>query len=148
MFQRTAPFKDVATKGIKQRFWWWSSYDLLRRLIFTIIIVLEGHFNEYQQVFLHISSYTIGNYLYLQLLLTIISIVCLIITARLHPYKNYWNNLIETLMLIDLMLITAYYLPDSSRSVASGDVFGIILLVAPFVYCIFYVVISVTKRLW
>ena len=40
----------MATKGIKQKFWWWSSYDLLRRLAFMITIMLEGQLNEYQQV--------------------------------------------------------------------------------------------------
>lgn len=81
-------------------------------------------------------------------MLTFISIICLIITARCHPYKNYWNNLIETLMLGDLLLITAYYLPESSRFVAAKDAFGIILLVVPFLYCIVYICVPITKRLW
>ena len=74
--------------------------------------------------------------------------MCLIITARFHPYQNYWNNLIETLILADLMLLTAYYLPDSSQSVASDDTFEIMLLVAPFVFCVFYISITISKRLW
>ena len=50
-------------------------------------------------------------------------------------------------MLLDLLLITAYYLPESSRSVAATDTFGIILLVLPFVYCIFYVSVFIIKKL-
>ena len=50
IFQRTVPFKDVATKGIKQKYYWWSAYDLLRRLAFMLIILFEGLFTEYQQV--------------------------------------------------------------------------------------------------
>ena len=53
MFQRTVPFKDVATKGIKQQYYWWSAYDLLRRLAFMLIILFDGLFTEYQQVLVY-----------------------------------------------------------------------------------------------
>lgn len=65
IFQRTAPFKDVATKGIKQKFWWWSSYDLLRRLAFMIIVILEGQLSEYQQVRISTHICMIDNYVFL-----------------------------------------------------------------------------------
>ncbi|XP_065897661.1 uncharacterized protein [Dysidea avara] len=128
------PFRDVATKGIKIQYRWWSAYDFLRRTVFILIVIFEGYLYEYHQ-----------------LILTFISLVCLIITARLHPYEDSWSNLIESLVLLDLLLIAGYFLNDhSSESVIPEfeDAFAIILLVIPFAYGILYIITSVIRKIW
>ena len=89
--------------------------------------------------------------MHFQLILTFISLVCLIITARLHPYEDSWSNLIESLVLLDLLLIAGYFLNDhSSESVIPEfeDAFAIILLVIPFAYGILYIITSVIRKIW
>lgn len=87
----------------------------------------------------------------LQLILTFVSLLCFIITARLHPYEDAWSNLIETVILLDLLLIAGYFLNDHSSHIVVSkfeDAFAIILLLIPFTYGVLYIITSIIRKIW
>ena len=77
-------------------------------------------------------------YYLLQFLLTICAILILLITSRVHPYNKWTVNLIECLILLDLVLIAAYFV-NNNQSV-TGSRFARFLFVLPYIYMIIYVV--------
>ena len=61
------------------------------------------------------------------------------ITARVRPYTHKWVNIVEGLMLLDLVLISAYFL-DIEGDKRNG--FSIFLLILPFIFFTLYMTIK------
>ena len=51
VWQKAGPLKDVISSGVDNRCYWWSGYDLLRRLLFfTVYVLVEDFYSDYTQV--------------------------------------------------------------------------------------------------
>lgn len=80
--------------------------------------------------------------------MTLTAISILIMTARVQPYTQKWINVIEGLILLDLALITAFFLDNDQLLHSTKNSFAIVLLVLPFVYFLIYIVVKVFILLW
>jgi len=72
----------------------------------------------------------------------ITALLILVITSRMQPYTNKWANFAEGLILLDLVVISAYYLDNDHLSSTADNAFPIVLLVLPFGYFLFYLLIK------
>ena len=79
----------------------------------------------------------------LQFALTLAAILILVITSRVCPYTKQWVNFVECSILLDLILITAYFLDNDQLLSTSNNDAAIILLVLPFVYFLMYISIKI-----
>ena len=70
--------------------------------------------------------------------MTLCAIFILLITSRIHPYSKWIVNLIECLILLDLVLIAAYFVNTDQSVTGSG--FATFLFVLPYIYMLIYVV--------
>ena len=68
----------------------------------------------------------------------------LVITARVRPYAHKWVNIVEGLMLLDLVLISAYFLDSGGDK---SDDFSIFLLILPFIFFALYMMIKTSSFL-
>jgi len=80
--------------------------------------------------------------------MTLTAVSILIMTARVHPYTQKWVNVAEGLILLDLVLITAFFLDNGQLLHSTNNSFAIILLVLPFIYFLLYVLIKVAILFW
>ena len=75
--------------------------------------------------------------------MTFVALLILMITSRVHPYTKKSANVAESLILLDLVLITAYFLDYNRLSSISG--FVIFLLVLPYTYFLSYLLIKLLR---
>ena len=68
--------------------------------------------------------------------------VFLLITSRVHPYDKWRVNLVEWLMLLDLVLITAYFANSTQPHAVDGSSFGTFLFVLPYTFLLVYLVVK------
>jgi len=66
----------------------------------------------------------------------------LLITSRVHPYDKWIVNLVEWLMLLDLILITAYFANSAQPQAVDGSSFGTLLFVLPYIFMVVYIVLK------
>ena len=75
----------------------------------------------------------------LQVAMFICAVIFLLITSRICPYDKWRVNLVEWLILLNLVVITAYF--ASTQSVDRSS-FGTFIFVLPYVYLLTYLVIK------
>ena len=80
-----------------------------------------------------------------QFALTIVTLLILVMTSRVHPYTKKWANFAEGLILLDLVFISAYFLDYDRLSSAYNNSIIIILLILPFIYFFLYLLIKVLR---
>ena len=76
----------------------------------------------------------------LQFALALCAIFILLITSRIHPYNKWTVNFIECLILLDFVLIAAYFV--NNDRLVTGSSFAIFLFILPYIYMLIYVVIK------
>ena len=81
----------------------------------------------------------------LQLAVTVNALLILTITLRVHPYDQNWVNLTEGFILLDLVLISAYFLDNNRLSNTANNDIVVVLLILPFIYSMLY---FLTKISW
>lgn len=80
-----------------------------------------------------------------QLALTISALVILIVTSRTHPYTQMWANMVDWLIMLDLAVLSAYFVNFNQLH---NDDFAIVLLILPFIYFSLYVIVKILYKLW
>ena len=75
--------------------------------------------------------------------MTLTAVSILMVTARVQPYTQKWVNLVEGLILLDLVLITAFFLDIDQLLHSTNNSFAIVLLVLPFIYFLTYMLIKI-----
>jgi len=80
-----------------------------------------------------------------QIALTFTALLILIITARVRPYAYNckWVNFFEVLILLDLVLLSAYFLDNEQLLDTANNDFAVLLLVLPFIYCGLYILFKI-----
>ena len=73
------------------------------------------------------------------------ALTVLIVHLFTKPYVQEYINVIETLILLDLLLITGAFLDPSSDQVPKE--FGYVLIFLPYGYCIGYVIWRIATRI-
>ena len=71
--------------------------------------------------------------------------VVLLVHVFAKPYKKAHNNIIETAILLNLLLVAASYLKSPETIVAT--VLVVILTLLPYFYAVVYIAIVIGKRL-
>ena len=66
----------------------------------------------------------------------------LVVTSKVYPYTDNWVNFVEVLILLDLVLIAAYFL-DTGQA---NDNSAIFLLILPFIYLLLYFLVVVLQQ--
>ena len=76
--------------------------------------------------------------------MTITALLMLTVMLRAHPYDQKWVNCAEGLILLDIVLIAAYFL-DNHRllSTANNDI-AVVLFILPFIYFVLYSLIKIS----
>jgi len=72
----------------------------------------------------------------------------LLITSRVHPYDKWIVNLVEWLMLLDLILITAYFANSAQPQAFDGSSFGTLLFVLPYIFMVVYMVLKCIRLVY
>ena len=83
-----------------------------------------------------------------QLALFFLGLVIFFIFACAQPYKEQRTNIIETLVLLDLLILTALFLKTDSRSREAVDDLGALLLLLPFFIAIGYIALKIMSTIW
>lgn len=133
-YKRTYVFTDVLTDGIKVSCRWWSGYDLYRRLLFITVVFVFNYINPD----------------YIQIALLFTSLVVFVIFARSKPYTSTRSNVIEGLVLLDLILITALFLNrhESTQIGRELRLVAVILLLLPFITVFLYIATKLWIIIW
>ena len=71
--------------------------------------------------------------------------VVLLVQVFAKPYKNTHNNIIETAILVNLVLVAASYLQSPETTAAS--VMVVILTLLPYVYAVVYIAIATGRKM-
>ena len=73
------------------------------------------------------------------------ALLILVITARVRPYaySYHWVNLVEVLILLDLVLLSAYFLDNEQLLDTANNDFAIVLLILPFIYFGLYILFKI-----
>ena len=85
---------------------------------------------------------------YLQLALTISALLILIVTSRTHPYTQIWANMVNWLILLDLVLLSAYFVNFNQQKHSNDNSVAIMLLLLPFIYLGLYLIAKILQLLW
>jgi hypothetical protein len=127
------PFLDEFQSCYKDKFRWMAGYYFTCRLLYFILLTVP------------ISEYVVTEY-FLQFL----SITILIVHMLIQPYESKWLNICDSLLLIDIVLITLLY------GVTANDVFKYVeplrdvityfLILIPVVYLIAVILITALKK--
>jgi len=71
--------------------------------------------------------------------------VVLLVQVFAKPYKDTRNNIIETAILVNFVLVAASYLQSPETAAASAMV--VILTLLPYVYAVVYIVIATGRKM-
>ena len=152
--QHTQPFTDVLTKGIKVSCRWWSGFDLLRRLLFIIVVFFFSYVQPgYTQVAnsrgLHGIYYSLDSYHFCSQIALLITGLCIFtVFACSKPYDGKWSNVIEALVLSDLLALTILFLDTDPQSRAAVHPLALLLLLLPFLSIALYVIVVIIVSIW
>jgi len=96
------------------------------------------------------SAFHCTNLLYIstQFALTIASLLILVITSRVRPYTDKWVNFVEVLILLNLVLLSAYFLDNKRLPSTANNDFAVVLLIIPFIYFSLYLLTKIITRCW
>ena len=71
--------------------------------------------------------------------------VVLLVQVFAKPYKDTHNNIIETAILVNFVLVAASYLQSPETTAAS--VMVVILTLLPYVYAVVYIAIATGRKM-
>ena len=74
------------------------------------------------------------------------ALIVLLVHLLIQPYEKKHVNIIETLILTDLLVVSIMYLNPPVNQIP--DWFSTILLLAPYVYCMLYFIGYFLHYLW
>ena len=74
-----------------------------------------------------------------------VAFAVLLVQVFAKPYKDSRNNIIETAILLNLVLVAASYLKSPETTTAT--VLVVILTLLPYFYAVVYVAIAIGKKL-
>ena len=74
-----------------------------------------------------------------------VAFLVLLVQVFAKPYKATHNNIIETAILVNLLLVTASYLQPPETTAAS--VLVVILTLLPYLYAVVYIAIAIGKKM-
>ena len=120
-FARLQLLTDVLRAPYKPHLWYWTGVDLLRRLLIVIVIIATTAQRSYRKIAICIA-------------------VLLILLAHIiaQPYKKTWVNIVETLVLYNLFVLSAINL-DINLATANTYNIDLIILFLPFLYAGAYI---------
>ena len=81
----------------------------------------------------------------LQVLMFLLALFVLVFHCFIKPYKKEASNVVETLILLNLLLVTAAYLEAPQDGVASS--FIVILTVLPYLYAVCFLIWVAGKKM-
>ena len=81
----------------------------------------------------------------LQVLMFLLALFVLVFHCFIKPYKKESSNIVETLILLNLLLVSAAYLEAPQDGVASS--FIVILTVLPYLYAVCYLIWVAGKKM-
>ena len=81
----------------------------------------------------------------LQIINFLVVFVVLLVQVFAKPYKDTHNNIIETAILVNFVLVAASYLQSPDTTTAS--VMVIILTLLPYVYAVVYIAIATGRKM-
>jgi len=81
----------------------------------------------------------------LQIINFFAAFVVLLVQVFAKPYKDTHNNIIETAILVNLVLVAASYLQSPETTAAS--VMVVILTLLPYVYAVVYIAIATGRKM-
>ena len=81
----------------------------------------------------------------LQVLMFLLALFVLVFHCFIKPYKKESSNIVETLILLNLLLVTAAYLEAPEGGVASS--FIVILTVLPYLYAVCFLIWVAGKKM-
>lgn len=148
--QITQHMTDVLNKNLKVSCRWWSSFDLFRRLLFISVVLA---FNYSQPLYSQVHSYRcacklcIICYLF-QLALLFSGLFVFFVFACAQPYNSKLANLIETLVLLDLLVLTSLSLDNGRQNQSTVRPYSYIFLLIPFISLVLYVLARLYYYAW
>lgn len=124
------PICDIFLEPIKPSHWWAEGWYFFRRLLLVIF-----HCFSPNPKFRH------------TLVISLLSIF-LAVHAQFQPYSQTWVNRLETALILNLCLISAFQMYNTAGPVppAATIVFFLLPYVAAFLYLIYYVVRKIKKH--
>ena len=81
----------------------------------------------------------------LQIINFVAAFVVLLVQVFAKPYKDTRNNIIETAILVNFVLVAASYLQSPETTAAS--VMVVILTLLPYVYAVVYIAIATGRKM-
>ena len=81
----------------------------------------------------------------LQLLMFLLALFLLLFHCFVKPYKKETSNIVETLILLNLLLVAAAYLEAPQDQV--GSVFIVILTLLPYLYAVGFLMWLAAKKM-
>ena len=75
----------------------------------------------------------------------LVAFVVLLVHVFAKPYKKTRNNIIETAILLNLLLVSISYFKAPETTTAS--VFIVILTMLPYLYAVVYIAIAIGRRM-
>ncbi|XP_062506996.1 uncharacterized protein LOC134183463 [Corticium candelabrum] len=125
------PICDIYLHDIKPSYWWAEGWYFFRRLLLIVFHCIFTDPNLRHTII--ISSLSIF----------------LALHAQLQPYAQPWNNHVETALILNLCLISAFQMYNSAGPVAPAAtiVFFLLPYIAFLVYLVYYI-IRLTKKRW
>ena len=129
---RVKPFLDEFQGCYKDKFRWMAAFYFFCRQIYLLILIVQ-HANPTPTIYI----------------LQLLSLAILIIHMVLQPYRNHWLNLVDTIFLADLLIITLLYgetgniVFDSHVGDAVRRAVTYILVFIPIIYFICVITVAI-----
>ena len=84
----------------------------------------------------------------LQLALTTTALLILIVTSRTHPYTQSFANTVEWLIMLDLVLLSAFFVNFNQQKHNEENSAAVVMLILPFIYFGLYLIVKILQMLW
>ncbi|XP_065897695.1 uncharacterized protein [Dysidea avara] len=120
-------FRDALTIGIKGDCYWFSAWDIFRRLPFIVTVFMATQLPS-------------------SLILSVFILVVFTVHCVSKPYEKEYINVIEMIILGLLFLTTIAILDADDIYIGRGV--GIVLLCIPFLYALIFISIRPSKWMW
>ena len=72
----------------------------------------------------------------------------MIVTSRAHPYTQSLANMVEWLMMLDLVLLSAYFVNFNQQKHYKENSAAVAMLILPFIYFGLYLIAKILQMLW
>lgn len=129
------PFLDEFQSSYKDQFRWMAGFYFLCRLIYLILVLIPS-----------------SNILAVEYGLQFVSVGVATFHAILQPYKTYWLNLTDSLLLVDIALISLlygitgdFYFKESEGHATVRTIVTYMLVLFPLMYALVIIVLGVVQ---